>query len=60
MGWISRIRAKNLQEWLREHRLQEASAEAKDKKLMSEVGGRERGTEARREVGEEGRTQMKW
>ena len=39
--------------------MQESAAEAEDEGVMSELGGRERGTKDRREVGEEGRTQTK-
>ena len=54
------MRVEHLREWLREHRAQRAVAEAEDEGVMSEVGWRERLTEARRDVGEEERTQTKW
>ena len=44
----SQMRSDCLQELLREHRVQEAAAEEEDAGVMSKVGGRYRGTNARR------------
>ena len=54
------MRAEHLWGWLREHQAQEAAAEAEDEGVMSELGGKERVTEDRREGREEGKTQTKW
>ena len=54
------MRAYHLRKWLREHREKESTAEAEDEGVMSEVGGRKRGTDTRRKIGEVGRAQNKW
>ena len=46
------MRAEHLREWLRDHRTREAVAETEDEGGILELGGRERGTDDRREGGE--------
>ena len=60
MGGPSRMRAKNLQEWLQDHWETDAAKEAEAEGETSEPEGRERDTEEMMEYGGEGREPKKW